>query len=195
MSNLKSLFSKALLAVALATGAGIASAGPTYHVSLDTTSFSGDGFLELTFLGLGNAAPATATLSNFTGAYGSVVDVSGPVSGSTDDTITFSNSDLNDLFQAITLGALFGFDVNFDVDGSMGAGSSLAVMLAGADSYLTESPAVRIELVPGGDPVITAVAGIGSVTQAVADVPEPSDWAMLLTGLGLMGFTLRRRQR
>ena len=49
MSNLKSLFSKALLAVALATGAGIASAGPTYHVSLDTTSFSGDGKLTTTW--------------------------------------------------------------------------------------------------------------------------------------------------
>ncbi len=50
----------------------------------------------------------------------------------------------------------------------------------------------RIDLSGGGSSV-TAFAQIG--TGAVAAVPEPATWAMMLMGFGAMGFALRRNRR
>lgn len=45
----------------------------------------------------------------------------------------------------------------------------------------------------GGGQTLTAFAQIGS--GAVAAVPEPATWAMMLLGFGAMGVSLRRRRR
>ena len=50
----------------------------------------------------------------------------------------------------------------------------------------------RIDL-SGGGQTVTAIAQIGN--GAVAAVPEPSTWAMMLIGFGAMGVSLRRRRR
>lgn len=69
MLNVKNLFARTLLALTLASGAGMALAAPTtYHVNVDTSSFEGNGYLDLNFGALGNAEQATAYLSNFTGS-------------------------------------------------------------------------------------------------------------------------------
>ena len=47
-----------------------------------------------------------------------------------------------------------------------------------------------------GDSISTGCAGFNSAGfDQVASVPEPETYAMLLAGLGLMGFVARRRQR
>ena len=50
----------------------------------------------------------------------------------------------------------------------------------------------RIDLTAGGN-TVTSFAQIGA--GAVAAVPEPTTWAMMLMGFGAMGFALRRRKR
>lgn len=50
----------------------------------------------------------------------------------------------------------------------------------------------RIDL-SGGNQTVSAFAQLGS--GAVAAVPEPATWAMMLMGFGAMGVSLRRRRR
>ena len=50
----------------------------------------------------------------------------------------------------------------------------------------------RIDLTAGGN-TVTSFAQLGS--GAVAAVPEPATWAMMLVGFGAMGVSLRRRRR
>ena len=50
----------------------------------------------------------------------------------------------------------------------------------------------RIDLSAGGN-TVTSFAQLG--TGAVAAVPEPATWAMMLIGFGAMGVSLRRRRR
>jgi len=44
---------------------------------------------------------------------------------------------------------------------------------------------------PGGDP--NDYAGNFRIDSAIAAVPEPATWAMMIFGMGMVGFTLRRR--
>ena len=68
MFNLKNLFTRALLALMLVGGAGAASAGPVYRVTIDSSSVAGSGVFDFSFLGFDTAADATAVLSNFAAA-------------------------------------------------------------------------------------------------------------------------------
>jgi len=195
MKSLQTLLSRALLAAALVTGAGVAAAGPLYHVDIDTSAFSGDGALDITFLPAAEAAVANATASNFTGNYGAYADASAGVSGSVGGTVSFTNTVFAELFQTITLGQRFGFDLSFDGPDSGVSGTAFAVSLMDAfgSSFLVDRPLVEITLRPDAI-LVDANAAYASVRELpVSDVPEPAEWATLLTGLGLMGFTLRRR--
>lgn len=185
--NFKTLFSRALLAMALVSGSVFA--GPMYHVSISTQSFSGAGGLELTFAGSDGAPLSTATLSNFSGAFGDVLDTFG-VSGSVAGTVGLV-SPQSWLLQAVTFGDLFSFDVAFDGPATGFDGSIFGVNLTQGDDYLVFG-AAQIALVPGEDPAVS-VSDIALVTPAATDVPEPSTLLSLFTGIGLLGFTLRRR--
>jgi hypothetical protein len=187
MMNFKTLFSRALLVLALVSGSVFA--GPMYHVSISTRSFSGDGGLELTFAGAGTDL-STATLSNFGGAFGEVLDASG-VTGGVDGTLSMSSAQ-SWLWQAVTFGGLFSFDIAFDGPASGVDGTTFAVNLTQGQDYLVAG-AAQIDLLPGTEPVVTG-SDIALVTPA-ADVPEPSTLLSVFTGIGLLGFTLRRRAR
>jgi hypothetical protein len=187
MTFLHTLFARTLLAFALIAGAGAAVAGPMYHVDIDTTKYSGAGGLQLTFLGAGSADPLTASVSNLNGAFvgtPELVDVA-----LDNGVLTFANSGFSEFFQEITLGGMFGFDVRFDGDLLGVGGTTFNVGLLGADDYLALS-AVSITLAEGLPPVLT-----GSEFGSAAAVPEPSTLLSLFTGIGLLGFTLRRRVR
>jgi hypothetical protein len=45
---------------------------------------------------------------------------------------------------------------------------------------------------PGYSVVVSA--GIGNAAPSVAAIPEPQTFAMMLAGLGLLGFVTRRRK-
>ena len=192
MFNLKNLFARALLALMLVTGAGAASAGPTYQVTIDTAGLSGTGMLDFAFLGLGSAGPATAYLSNFSGNYGEFW-LEGDASGDRETGITLGNSEFfNDYLQTVTLGSIFRFNVMFDV-AAEGDGMTLGVALY--DEFFTtylgaEGNLVQFELTPGSGVTVAAADGV----TRVAEVPEPASMALMLAGLMLLGFSARQRR-
>lgn len=193
MTMFKHLLSRAALAAALLAGSCAAWAVPTYHVSIDTAASSGDGYLQMDFLGFGNPEPLTATLTNLEGAFTGMPGLDNVALGA-DGALTFNNSAFSEFFQSIALGGLFSFDLSFGGTPA-GAGSTgfTVHLLDGMGDYLSFQ-AVQIALEADAT-TVSVDSDIASVTPAVGEVPEPADWAMLVTGLGLMGFALRRRVR
>ncbi|MFC5462381.1 NF038129 family PEP-CTERM protein [Massilia niabensis] len=192
MFNLKNLFTRALLALMLVGAAGAASAGPIYRVTIDTSSEAGSGVFDFSFLGFETAADATAVLSNFRGNYGGS-EIEGDVSGSLETGIILGNSEFTSFLQSVNLGGLFGFDVEFDVQGE-GDGTTFAMTLydtAFSDLLLSQGPLVQIDLMPG----VADFVSIDNAFVSVSEVPEPATLASLALGLALMGSTLRARRK
>jgi hypothetical protein len=185
MTNLKTLFSRALLALALLGGA--ATASPIYHVALDTAGTSGDGYLQIDFLPFGTTDVLTATISGLSGAFTGTPDlVNVTQSGGA---YTLSSDAFSEFFQAITLGGTFGFDVTFGgVPLDAGSTGLTVSLLDGAFNYLA-FPAAQISLVAGEAPAIAADPAFATVNK----VPEPADWLLVATGLILLGAMRRRR--
>lgn len=195
MLNLKKFLSRSLLAVALGACAGVFAA-PVYHVTIDTSTLgTSNAVLDLELGALtGNAAPVTATLNHFMGAYGAS-DFSGSASGAIGSSVRLGNdAGYSGLLQSIMLGGLFSFDLSFDVGTGGLDGSSFTAMLYNADFSATlgmDTPLVQIDLMPGQADVVAPANAFASATA----VPEPSTLLSMVTGLGLLGFGLRRRAR
>jgi hypothetical protein len=198
MFNFKNLLARALLAFTLAAGAGAAVAGPTYHVDVNTAALGGtSGYLDFLIVGQGDTATTTATLSHFMGNFSGDVYTDN-ASGSVAAGATLgSSATLNEFALWAGFGGNFSFDVSFDQAIDDIAGALLQIALIDADfSYLapTSGDIAQFSLQPGQPIGLTpsAFATI-SLVPDVSDVPEPSDWMMMATGLALLGFTLRRR--
>ena len=206
MFTLQSLFNKALVSLMLALANAAAVAGPTYHVSVDTAAFAGNGsgHFDFTLAGVVPGAQTIATLSNFSGAFGAETDRSGAVSGALPGLVSLTNTDsLNYLTQAAVFGGIFGFDISFSGDydtigGANGATFSLSLFNQALDAYLAMD-FVSFSIVPafGGAPALVDVAADSALATvaAVAAVPEPSELLLMLTGLALMGLIAQRRMR
>jgi hypothetical protein len=118
-----------------------------------------------------------------------------------DDTITFSNF----------APGVQGFGGNFfgtDVSGAFSAGHT--VVLTGTDGTVTRTQNVTdatltsfVGFVSNGAPLTSVTLhndGTGAVYWATANdvtlaVPEPATYGMMLAGVGLLGFMIRRRAR
>lgn len=185
MTNLKTLFSRALLALALLGGA--ATASPIYHVALDTAGTGGDGFLQIDFLPFGTTDVLTATISGLNGAFTGSPDLVNVVQSG--GAYTLSSDAFSEFFQSILLGGTFGFDVTFGgVPTDAGSTGLTVSLLDGAFNYLA-FPAAEITLVAGEAPAIAADPAFAAVNA----VPEPADWMLVATGLILLGAMQRRR--
>ena len=196
---------RAVLAALLAGSSSLALADPLgYRVEIDTRQFSGAGFLDFAFIAGNSPAPgATATLSNFSGAFGALASQEGNVSGSLPGTLTFGNSGAyNDWFHNVTLGGKFGFNIVFGGDflhtaGNAGTTFGVGLLDASGTAYLGNANGnlVQFELTPlnGGIPASIAGSTYASIAS-ISAVPEASEWMMLTGGLALIGFALRRRQ-
>jgi hypothetical protein len=194
MFNMKNLMTRALLALALTFSTGAVLAGPTYHVAIDTAEFAGtQGYLDLSLVALGDAAPAFATLSNFTGSFGSTTMLEGYAFGGVETGVTLGNSSLVNAFtQLVNFGGRFGFDVSFDLDdGAVGSAFGVALFNEAFDAYLgAQGNIVDISLQPGETPSVL----VNSDLAAVGEVPEPSNWMLMASGLMLLGSALQRRR-
>lgn len=195
MSQFKNLLAKCMLAFLLLGGAAYAAATPTYFVSIDTSTLgTGPAYLGLSFMGLANAAPASATVSDLTGALVGVASVTGPVSGALPGPLVFGNANGgSDFVQAILLGELFSFNVHFDL-GNGSAGTTFGWGLFNETGYLGAlgdlgTIALQPELTGDGSFVLQNASAISNVIM----VPEPSTvWLLMLAGSFLL---LRARRR
>ena len=196
---------RAVLAALLAGSSSLALADPLgYRVEIDTRQFSGAGFLDFAFIAGNSPAPgATATLSNFSGAFGALASQEGNVSGSLPGTLTFGNSGAyNDWFHNVTLGGKFGFNIVFGGDflhtaGNAGTTFGVGLLDASGMAYLgnVDGNLVQFELTPLNGFIPASIAGSTYAGIAsISAVPEASEWMMLTGGLALIGLALRRRQ-
>ena len=185
MMNLKTFFSRALLALSLLAGA--ATASPIYHVALDTAGTSGDGYMQIDFLPFATNDVLTATISGLDGAFTGTPALDNVVQSG--GSYTFSSDAFSEFFQSITLGGTFGFDVTFGGVPTDGGSTGLSVSLLDSVGDYLAFQAVQISLVAGEAPVVAA----DPVFAAVNPVPEPADWLVVATGLVLLGAMQRRR--
>lgn len=196
MFKFNSILSRSLLALALAAGSAAAIAGPTYHVDINTSSQAGtNGGLLLSFLGLDNS-DAVATIDHWSGSFlGDGMAINDALVNYDAGSLRIA-SGYNAYVFDVAFGGNFGFDVTFDLDAGP-VGSTFGVALTDdMYDYITDD-IVSIAFQQDQPVSVTANATYASVTPAAvdADVPEPADWALVMSGLGLMGFALRRRVR
>jgi hypothetical protein len=198
MINVNTVIRQFLLAIALAGTALGAVAGPiNFHVDLDTSSLNGPGLISLYFSKLGVAGPVTAKVTNITGLAGAVT----PTGEVTVDADGFTIANGLPFVNFADIDASFGAPFSFDIAFSGGFmdeigldSSTLFVSLLGTD-YSTlagdEFGVAQFNVLPGVG-IVSNAAFPSFVT--ITAVPEPSGMLLMMTGLGLVGFTVRRRK-
>lgn len=197
MINTKNIFRQLALAFALVTSAVTAVAGPTYHVSIDTSGQGAAGALDF-FLSPTNPGDPSlmATLSNFSANFGSVDAVrSGDfTAGPGGSFLLDSAANFPYLFRNATLGLPLSFDVMFSGD-LLTATSVFSSVLTNADGVVGDGNGeIIFDLNAGAAPIGTPSSRTTFVLVQPSAVPEPSDLLLMLTGLGLVGFTVRRKK-
>lgn len=199
MFNIQKHLRHAVLALGLAAAsltAG-ASALPTYHIDVADTATADIAYIDFLFGSIDGAAPVTASLSHFAGMLLSELDRQGAVSGTPDGFAIGNAGTYNDLFLAV--GGPFGFDLNFsegflDFASTFDSNSFFSIALYDSDGIIIGDPngALNFSLSSTGV-VIMPTSSLLSLTQvSAADVPEPSDWLLMLTGLVFVVCMTRR---
>jgi hypothetical protein len=204
MSILNKLSARLLFALMLVAGVVPASASAeSYHVSIDTSTLAGrEGYLDFLFLGLANAGPVQAKLSNFAGDFTSSSFAQGQVSGSLASQLTIGNGDAwNEFAQWTRLGGTLSFDVSFSQPAGSNnsssnsvAGATLSVALLDAGlNYLGASGDIAtFALLPAAVTTVSTDAAYATVSN-ISPVPEPATYVMLAAGLLLITGLIARR--
>jgi hypothetical protein len=204
MLNPKTLFAQCICGLALLAH-GAANAVPTYHVSIDTGGFTGQGLMDFTFLANAGATPVNAVLNNFSGAYGATFERSPDAMGGIPGGIVLGNqSGGNYLTQFVALGGLFSFDIRFDGDFAVTENidasqfdatlynDDFTAYIGGTGSFAEFTLVPQVSGTPG-TVLASSPNGMASV-EAAAELPEPSAPLLALTALAMLGFVRGKRR-
>jgi hypothetical protein len=174
--------------------AGAALAVPVHHVDIDTSALgTGTAYLGFTFLSVGGATPATASVTNLAGDLLGTPVATGAVTGGPPGALTFtSDAGGGDWFQAIQLGGHVGFDIGF-LFGDGSDGSTFSWSLFDDTHYLgVDGDLGSIALHPDLPLDQRLTITPDNAFSAVRAVPEPS--TLLLVALsGSVLVAVRRR--
>lgn len=195
MMTPKNFLRQCVLACALGGASLGALASPiNFHVDLNTAGATSAAYIDFLFTKIDSAAPATVTVSNFTGGFGVADYFEGAVAFLGAGKIVIGNGpDFSNLLEFNPVfGGTFGFDLAFS-SGFLGAattdGSTFAVTVLDA-GLAPLSGIVQFDL-SSADGILANDPG---AFATIAAVPEPSAPLMWLTGLGLAGWMARRRK-
>jgi hypothetical protein len=184
MFNIQKHLRHVVLALGLAAASLTAGATvlPTYHIDVANTEASDIAYVDFLFSSIDGAAPVTATLSHFAGMPLTELDREGEVSEKSNVFAIDNPGTFNYLLLAV--GGPFAFDLNFSeaflglasTDGS--SNFSIALYDSGFNVIGDPNGALNFSLSQTG-----VVAASTSSLLSVAEVPEPTDWVLMLTGL------------
>lgn len=202
MLNIQKYLRHAVLALGLAAASltAVASVLPTYRIGAPVTAASDIAAIDFLFSSTDGAAPVTATLSRFTGMPLSELDRAGDVSGTSGNFVVGNPGTFNYLLLAVD--GPFAFDLNFsagflDFASTFGSSSFFSIALYDSDFNVIGDPtgALNFSLSDTGV-VVIPTSSLLSVTEVTAvDVPEPTDWVLMLTGLVFVVIMTRRNGR
>lgn len=201
MFNLKALFLRAMLALAMATGACAAVAGPIYQVSIDTSALAGTtGYLDFSYNGPADAGLGSARITKLVGNFLPETYMSEGTSGDVNSGIELVNqTGFNFFDQAVVFGGMFRFDVILaPLDVTNGIVFTIALFDARFSQYLgVDGNLLEISVMPDmpNEIFVAPDSDVPLDIVTVAAVPEPSDWLLLMTGLLLISFTRHMQPR
>jgi len=201
-----------VLAVGLLTVSATSYAS-NFHIDIDTSALAANaanGPFSLDFqLNSGDTlGNNTAVISNFTyvgggPSLGGGSTFGGVAAGSSiGSTLTITDSSaFNEYYQSFAAGSRIGFDVSLtqNVDTGPTPDAFTISILDGAAFNITPNgpgdTLVFANLATAGPLTVAQLnlaSGIGSYAGIAASVPEPQSYAMLLAGLGMLGWLAQR---
>jgi len=180
----------------------------SYNIFIDTSSLAATtGGIYLSFSPGFDSDPASVSISAFNpmaGLPGGPAFTDGGVTGTLDNgNLTFTNYlyQLNDYGELVTFGTSLSFTATFDLPdtlvGSSGSEFDVGLTLSDlATPVLTSDPSGNIVEIPYDQtglftPISTSP--FATVTPAVVATPEPGTPFLLLVGLGVTGFLVKRQ--
>ena len=178
-----------------------------YQVDINTSSLGSGYSIDFQFNDGGILGNNSATLSNFLlgggSAAGSPTTFDGATGSVLSNNVSFNNSgSFQELYEGFTAGSTLSFTVNL-TNNSDGLTPD-AFVVGILDNTLGNIPTTgfgnqlaQIDLT-GAALAPQTFAGTGAfsgVSVTVAPIPEPETYAMLIAGLGLLGFAARRKHK
>jgi hypothetical protein len=198
MFNIQKHLRHVVLALGMAAASLTAAASvlPTYHIGVADTVTSDVVAIDFLFSSIDGAAPVKATLTHFTGTPLAELDRAGDVSGTSDSSFAIGNPGAFN-YLLLEVDGPFAFDLNFS-EGFLGFASafdsnsffSIALYDSTGAIMGDEFGTLQFSLSKTG-----VVATSTSSVVSLAEVPEPTDWMLMLTGLAFVVCMTRRNGR
>jgi hypothetical protein len=196
MFNIQQHLRHVVLALGLAAASLTAGATvlPTYHIGLADPASLGVTHIDFVFSSNIAAAAGTASLSHFAGNSLSDFEPTGGVNPTPGGFVFDNASSYNELYLAVD--GPFAFDLNFS-EGFLGFVSdfdslfSIYLLDASDNPIIDANAALTFTLSTKGVVIDPGTSQLSLTEVAAVAVPEPADWALMLTGLVFLAYSTR----
>lgn len=201
MFNIQKHLRHVVLALGLAAASLTAAASvlSTYHISAPNTAAADIAYVDFVFSSTNGAPAAKATLTHFTGSPLAELDRMGMVSDVKGGFEIRNPGINNDLYLAVQ--GPFAFNLSLSADALDFASdfdnTLFSIALYDSNEQIIGDPlgALRFSLSKTGFDPISASTLLSWKEGSAADVPEPTDWLLMLTGLVLVVAITRAKGR